>query len=117
MLRVKAIAHPSISVVRPEENYIVGSARFIGFLRLGFQYDEIVKACSAWPSESSKAPKSPLDDYALYELCRILEMKHCEDMDLPDNAKTFKGKISEHDKNFVQMEREEEISVLEVSVD
>lgn len=117
VLRVKAIAHPSISVVRPEENYIVGSARFIGFLRLGFQYDEIVKACSAWPSESSKAPKSPLDDYALYELCRILEMKHCEDMDLPDNAKTFKGKVSEHDKNFVQMEREEEISVLEVSVD
>jgi len=117
VLRIKAIAHPSISIVRPEEDYIVGSARFIGFLRLGFQYDEIVKACSAWPSESSKAYKSPLDDYALYELCRILEMKHCEDINLPENAKTFKGKVSEYDKNFVQMEREEEISVLEVSVD
>ena len=64
---IKPIAHPSISVVRPEDNkWEEESSRNLGFIRLGFLRNEIEAVCKESTYLYSK--KSALEDGSTLKL-------------------------------------------------
>ena len=110
---IKAVAHPSISVARLDDNWGgVSSARQLGFIRLGFHQNEIVEACKVNPAPPPNV--SALDDYAtIRSLLSMVETEVCKEMNHREQLSSLGADLNSADLKFSQMERDEEIMVLE----